>query len=213
MNAARWARLLLLVALLAPVLAVPTTQAQVGAERAALAEVQLRIAQVSVLRGEFVQEKQLQGFARPLRSEGRFLLANGRGLWWQTQRPLASELVLTAERIRSHSGSSQAETDARTQPALRAINTLMFALMRGDLQALTRQFSLQPSLLDGGGWRLQLTPKGGAARALRQVRLDGDRYVRHLEIEDRQGNLTRLAFSALSEVPAQLSSEEARRFD
>lgn len=213
MNAARWAQLLLLGALLAPVAAAPAAQAQAGAGHAALAEVQRRIARVSVLRGEFVQEKQLQGFARPLRSEGRFLLANGRGLWWQTQRPMASELVLTTEHIRSRSGSTRTEADARTQPALRAINTLMFALMRGDLQALTRQFSLQPSLLDDGGWRLQLTPKGGTARALRQVRLDGDRYVRHLEIEDRQGNLTRLAFSALSEVPAQLSSEEAHRFD
>jgi outer membrane lipoprotein-sorting protein len=206
---------LLLAVLLMPVMvqAMPTAQSQSEATATTLAELQRRIARVVVLRGEFAQDKQLPGFSKPLHSEGQFLLAEGRGLYWQTLRPQAAELVLTADKVRSRSGGNVRETELRSQPALRAINRLLFALMRGDLHALQKQFALQPVLLDGGRWQLLLTPKGGAARALRQIRLEGDRYLRSLVIEERQGGVTRLAFSALRETPAQLSDDEARRFD
>lgn len=203
MNVMRWLAGLLL-ALLLPGAALAQAA---DADAAALAALQRRLAPVTVLRGEFVQEKQLQGFAKPLRSEGRFVLASGRGVWWQTLRPVASELVLDKDGIRAEGKAG------RAQPGMRAIGGLMFALMRGDLAALQQQFILHPTLLAGDDWALRLQPKGGAARALRELRLAGGRHLRQLEIEDRRGEIIRLSFSALSELPAQLSAEEARRFD
>ena len=163
-----------------------------------------------------MQEKQLQGFKHPLNSEGRLLVARTHGVIWTTLKPFPSELVLTRDRIlsRQADGRSRVEVDARTQPALRSVNAMLFALMSGDVQALTARFDARPSLRADNGWTLLLTPKPGAlAQAFAQITLEGDRYVRSVLIEERNGDRTRLQFTALAESPAQLSADEARRFD
>ena len=182
----------------------------------AMVEVQRRIAQVPVLRGEFAQEKRLQGFRNPLKSQGRFLIARERGVLWSTLKPFPSDVVLTRDRIltRQADGRSRVEADARQQPALRSVNAMMFALMSGDVQALTARFNVQPTLLANGGWRLVLVPKPGAmAQAFRQVTLEGDRYVRRVDIEEAGGDRTQLRFTGMVDVPARLTADEARRFD
>lgn len=199
------------------VAAAASTQATTAAKPAtALAEVQRRIAQVPVLRGEFTQEKRLQGFRNPLKSQGRFLIARERGVLWSTLKPFPSDAVLTRDRIltRQADGRSRVEVDARQQPALRSVNAMMFALMSGDVQALTARFNLQPTLLANGGWRLVLTPKPGAmAQAFQRVTLEGDRYVRSVDIEEPSGDRTQLRFTGMVDLPARLTADEARRFD
>nr|WP_144812285.1 outer membrane lipoprotein carrier protein LolA [Lysobacter ruishenii] len=187
-----------------------------AASAGAVAQVQRRIAQVPVLRGEFTQEKRLQGFRNPLRSQGRFLIARDRGVVWSTLKPFPSEVVLTRDRIltRQADGRSRVEVDARQQPALREVNAMMFALMSGDLQVLAARFDVQPTLLPDNGWRLVLSPRPGAmAQAFQRVTLQGDRYVRSVDIDERSGDRTQLRFTGLAEAPARLTADEARHFD
>ena len=181
-----------------------------------LAQLQQRVAQVAVLRGEFSQEKQVPGFRSPLRSSGQFLIARDKGVWWQTRKPFASELVITRDRIlnRSDDGRSHVAADARQQPALRQVNAVMFALMSGDVQAITRYFDAKPELLEGGQWRLQLAPKPGAlTRVFARITLAGARHVQQVDILERSGDHTRLSFTGLRDTPAALTADEARRFD
>ena len=182
----------------------------------ALSAVQQRVAQVTVLRGEFTQEKRIEGFKNPLRSQGRFLLARDKGVVWTTLKPFPSEVVLTRDRIlsRQRDGSTRVELDARQQPALRAVNEMMFALMSGDVKALTGRFDAQPQLLPNNGWKLVLKPKPGAvAQAFNSITLEGDRYVRRVGIDERNGDRTQLQFSGMTETPARLTADEAHRFD
>src|ERR1700686_878501 len=44
--------------------------------------------------GRFVQERHLAGLAAPLRSEGSFLLAAGKGVIWRGEKPFATGFVL-----------------------------------------------------------------------------------------------------------------------
>lgn len=198
------------------VAAAPAASAATGRDDRAVQEVQRRIAQVPVLRGAFVQEKRLQGFRNPLRSEGRFLIARDRGVVWSTLKPFPSDVVLTRDRIltRQADGRARVEADARQQPALRTVNTMMFALMGGDVQALSTRFNLEARLLGDDGWCLVLTPKpGGVAQAFRRVTLEGDRHVRRVEIEETSGDRTQLTFSDLDETPPRLTADEARRLE
>ena len=181
-----------------------------------LSAVQQRVAQVTVLRGEFTQEKRIEGFKNPLRSQGRFLLARDKGVVWTTLKPFPSEVVLTRDRIlsRQRDGSTRVELDARQQPALRAVNEMMFALMSGDVKALTGRFEAQPQLLPNNGWKLVLKPKPGAvAQAFNSITLEGDRYVRRVGIDERNGDTTQLQFSGMTETPARLTADEVHRFD
>ena len=188
----------------------------VRADDAGLAMVAQRVAKVAVLRGEFSQDKQVQGFKNPLRSQGRFLLARDKGVVWSTLKPFPSEVVLTRDRIlsRQRDGSTRIEMDAKQQPALRSVNAMMFALMSGDVKALSSRFDVKAQAAPGNRWVLMLTPQPGPmTKAFTSITLDGDRYVRGVVIAEANGDVTRLQFTALTETPAQLTADEARRFD
>jgi len=187
----------------------------VRAADAAVEAITQGVARPDVLRGQFTQEKQVSGFRNPLRSQGRFVVARQHGVIWTTLKPFPSELVVTADRIlsRQRDGSTRVELDAREQPALRSVNAIMFALMSGDVQALSSQFNVAASR-EGQGWQLRLTPKSPMlAKAFASLTLQGDRYVRRVEIVEANTDRTQIQFSALSEAPATLSADEARRFD
>ena len=181
-----------------------------------LAQVRTQVAQVPLLRGGFSQEKQVAGFRNPLRSSGRFVLAREKGVIWTTVAPFPSEIVITRDRIvsRQRDGSARVEVDGRQQPGLRTVNAMMFALMSGDMKALTTTFDVKSEPTDGKGWRMTLLPRSRQlAQAFTSVRLAGDRYVREVELREANGDVTRIRFDGMSETPATLTREEAGRFD
>lgn len=181
-----------------------------------LAVIQQRVAQVEVLRGQFEQEKRITGFKNPLRSQGRFVVARQKGVIWTTEKPFPSEMVITRDRIlsRQRDGSQRVEVDGREQPALRSVNAMMFALVSGDVAALSSRFETRVQALPDNGWRLDLKPRSAAlTKAFARIELSGDRYVREVRIEEANGDSTLLRFSALKDTPATLAADEARRFD
>jgi len=178
--------------------------------------VKQRVAKVDVLRGEFTQEKQVAGFRNPLRSQGRFVLAQQHGVIWTTLKPFPSEVVVTRDRIlsRQRDGSSRVEMDGRQQPAMRSVNAIMFALMSGDAQALSAQFTVKVEVLPGNAWKMQLTPRSAMlGKVFAQLTLSGDRYVREVQINEANQDVTRIHFAGMSETPATLSADEGGRFE
>jgi len=181
-----------------------------------LETVRQRIAQVEVLRGDFEQEKQVAGFNNPLRSQGRFLLVRDKGVVWTTLKPFSSELVVMRERILSidATGNRKVEIDANQQPALRQINTMMFALVDGDISTLASRFNIAAQILPNNAWSLVLTPKAATLTKLfSRIELRGDHYVREMVMTEAGGDLTTVKFSDLSETPTHLSADEARCFE
>ena len=196
---------LLMLAMVAPVFAATDVEA-----------VKQRVAKVDVLRGEFTQEKQVAGFKNPLRSQGRFVLAQDHGVVWTTLKPFPSEVVVTRDRIlsRQSDGSSRVELDGRQQPAMRSVNAIMFALMSGDAQALSTQFTVKVEVLPGSAWRMQLTPRSAMlGKVFAQLTLSGDRYVREVQINEANQDVTRIHFAGMSDTPAALSADEGRKFE
>lgn len=196
---------LVMLAVVAPALAATDVEA-----------VKQRVAKVDVLRGEFTQEKQVAGFKNPLRSQGRFVLAQDHGVIWTTLKPFPSEVVVTRDRIlsRQSDGSSRVELDGRQQPAMRSVNAIMFALMSGDAQALSAQFTVKVEALPGNAWKMQLTPRSAMlGKVFAQLTLSGDRYVREVQINEANQDVTRIHFAGMSDTPATLSTDEGRRFE
>ena len=178
--------------------------------------VKQRVAKVGVLRGDFTQEKQVTGFKNPLRSQGRFVLAQDHGVIWSTLKPFPSEVVVTRDRIlsRQSDGSTRVELDAKQQPAMRSVNAIMFALMSGDAQALSAQFTVKVEALPNNGWKMQLSPRSAMlGKVFTGLKLSGDRYVREVEITEANQDVTRIHFAGMSETPAVLSAEEGGKFE
>jgi hypothetical protein len=177
------------------------------------AEVAARLVDAPVLQGDFAQTRSLKGFKNPLVSRGDFLLLRARGVVWRTQAPFASTLVLTRDRLltRAADGAVTSQLDARTEPALRAVNEVMFALLVGDMAALARHFRIDGELLAGSAWRLVLTPVDAMlASQFTQIGVEGDRHVRQVSLDERGGDRTVIRFSGLRATPAPTRDDEVR---
>ena len=177
--------------------------------------IRARLVQVSVLRGNFEQEKQISGFRNPLKSSGDFLLARGKGLVWNTRHPFASTLVLTPRGMRTGSAGSS-ETPAGpgrvSGSGVGMANQLLMALLGGDFAGLSGQFRMVESVSPDGSWRLQLVPRRGPLKAVfKQIELRGDRFVRSVRLLEPGGDVTQLVFAKLRETPTTLSADEARQ--
>ena len=175
--------------------------------------VRARLAKPAVLRGEFVQDKQLHGFRNPLKSSGDFLLLRERGIAWNTRAPFASSTRLTRSKLLATmpDGSSRVLIDASSSPGMAAVNALLMALVAGDLDALAARFTLKETLRGDAGWSLALQPRDATLKqAFSSIVLDGDRYVRGVEIVEPGGDRTRIRFAALRESPPATRAEAAQ---
>lgn len=176
--------------------------------------IRARLAKPAVLRGQFEQEKQLQGFRNPLKSSGDFLLLRDRGIAWNTRAPFASSTRLTRGKLLATmpDGSTRVLIDAGAAPGMAAVNALLLALVAGDLDALGTRFVLEERL-QGDGWVLALRPRDAALKqAIASIVLTGDRHVRSVEIVEPGGDRTRIRFTALREAPP-ASAAEASQLD
>lgn len=182
---------------------------------AVLTQVRRRLADVPLLRGEFEQRKTLKGFKNPLLSRGEFLVARERGVWWHTREPFASTLVVTRDRLlaRQADGSVGIQVQAGSEPGIRAINEMLFALMAADLTQLAQRFRIEGQLVGKDGWSLVLVPREASiAQWVTRIELDGDQVVRHVKFVEAAGDSSDIRFSAHT-TPASLSREDAARFD
>ncbi len=193
-----------------------SSPASAQAEQGARTGVRALLAQPEVLRGKFEQRKQLKGFRNPLVSRGDFLLLRERGVAWDTTEPFASSTLLTRERLltRLPDGSRRVVLDAASSPGMAAVNSLLMALVAGDLDALAPQFDTEETLAADGSWNLVLNPReAGLKRVFARIVLRGDRHVREVEIEEAGGDHTLLRFLELSDQPSTPTAAEAARFD
>lgn len=178
--------------------------------------VRSRLADSPVLRGAFVQEKHLQGFHNPLRSGGEFVLARGHGMVWDTRTPFASRVVMTARALRviESDGSVRVIAGDAGSSVASTVHALMMALLTGDTAALSAQFAIEESLLADGAWTLGLVPRDTMMSSLyRRITVEGDRFVRRVALLEINGDRTEIRFVELRDSPAELSAEEAQRFD
>ncbi|NTX03822.1 outer membrane lipoprotein carrier protein LolA [Myxococcus sp. CA040A] len=178
-----------------------------------VAGVRARLADVPLLRGDFEQKKTVAGFKKPLVSRGAFLLSREHGVLWDTRVPFASTLTLTRKSLSAEQGTGAAayHLDASKEPGLAAVNEVMFALLSGDVAALSKRFRVEGELVGTAGWKLTLTPTdAGLARVFKSIHLEGDSYVRQVKLDEARGDTSVIQFDKLSQTPAPNDAEAGR---
>lgn len=189
--------------------------ADASGSQAVLTHIQKQLHQAPVVRGSFSQEKTLKGFKQPLRSSGSFVVVQDQGIVWQVLQPFASTLRVTPERLQSlqADGRTGFELQAEQEPGLRAINSMLFALMSGDVQTLVQHFEVQASSSNPAAWLLHLTPRDAVLRQwLTAVHLQGDTLVRRVQLVEAQGEESTIELHNVS-LAQVLSAQDAQLFD
>jgi outer membrane lipoprotein-sorting protein len=175
-------------------------------------QVKARLDTGAVVHGRFEQKKQVKGFKRPLVSTGDFVVAKGHGVRWHTANPFDSVLTVRPDDIRSTQGGAEVfSLSASKEPTVRVINQVLFALLAGDVEVLRTHFEVTGTI-DNKAWHLDLTPKAKALeKVLARISLDGDGFVRSLELTEGSGDVTRIRLDEPSSAQA-LSAEEQAGF-
>ena len=187
-----------------------------GASHAApvdTAAVRQRLQPAPVVQGAFEQTKTIKGFRNALVSHGEFMVARGQGVWWHTQQPFETTLVVTRSRIftRAADGTSGNLADAQAEPALRQVNELVFSLLSADLDALADRFTIAAEAVGATGWTLTLTPRdANVARFLARATIAGDRFVQTVRIDEARGDTTLIRFSHQSPSDTLSPADAAR---
>jgi len=147
-----------------------------------------------VLRGHFVQERHMQGFATPIRSEGTFVIAPGRGLIWRAETPFAVTTTVTPTGlVQSVDGTETTRLAAARLPFLTRLYDMMAGALGGDWRALDGVFSVTRS-----GDRVSLVPQkpdDPTASQIAGITARLGRFVEAVEIKKPNGDFDRLAFT------------------
>ena len=169
-----------------------------------------------VLRGGFVQERRLAGFTGVLRSEGRFVLAPGRGLIWQAETPFAVRTVITKAGLTQRIGEADTlRLSAARIPFLARLADMLSGTLARDWRALEQDFSLSRSG-DAAAWQVVLTPRRPADPAgmpFERIAVSGGRLVDTVDMTRPGGDADTVRFHDQTVGRAALSEDERRLLD
>jgi hypothetical protein len=179
--------------------------------RAALAEEPEQLSPGQVLRGQFVQERKMEGFSAPLKTMGDFVLAPGQGLIWQAKEPFAMTTVMTADGISQQNESIEMlNLPSSKAPFLAQLYNILGGALAGDTRTLEQHFDVVQSK-NAKGWQLALTPRQGAGAelAIQRIEIDGTRFVDHVIIHKASGDRDELTFIGQTLDSSPLSAAES----
>jgi hypothetical protein len=197
-----------LIATLAAALLCGATQAG-----APIAKIQAMLAKPSLMCGRFDQTKTLAGMKRPLASNGRFCVVAGKGVLWRTLKPFPNTLRLTKDEIVHFQGERVAmRLDAKQEPTVRMINSVLFSMLSGELGQLDTLFEVNGSL-DAASWKVALKARQPAlAKAIGEISLAGGAYVKTIHIDEASGDKTDIVFSEIKSGEGAMAADEAALF-
>jgi hypothetical protein len=164
------------------------------------AQLSRRLSQRAVVRADFVQEKQMVAFKKPLVTRGKMIFVRNQGVLWKIESPLRLTYVLTEDRIVEISEDGQAQVrTARDVAGLAQVGRIFRALLGAQTGPLAELFTFAGDT-SPERWRLSLQPKPGpVAQYMKLIRLDGARHVEHIRIDEVNGDSTAIVFSNASE--------------
>ncbi len=169
------------------------------------------IAVGAVLRGHFVEDRHLAGFAKPLRSEGSFVLAPGTGLIWRGEKPFANTTVMSSGGIVQLTGNDEAvRVPAAQMPGLSRLFEVLGAALSGNVAPLRKIFAVAQTS-GSEHWQIVLTPlptREAAASQLKSLTLTGRSFVDSVDIERNGGDAEHIAFSEQAVSHADLTADE-----
>jgi hypothetical protein len=165
-----------------------------------LADIGARLVKTAITEGRFRQEKKIKVLKKPLVSTGTFVYHRSRGVIWHTLTPVPSMLLVNQTRLMTAQG------EQALPPAFGRVFTAMFG---GDLQAMRAGFEITATNAESA-WQLQLIPKDALLRKIiAEMRLSGDKELSQIDIDETNGNFTRLTFDHLTHPEALAPAQEA----
>lgn len=179
-----------------------------------LDELQQRFTEQPVVRAHFTQVRAIKDLPQPLRSSGEMLIARDQGLLWDQKTPFPMLLMLDDTRmVQVVNGQAPQVITAQNNPQMFQFNHLLRALFQADRKVLEQNFRIDFQDRGDGRWTLSLTPTTTPLdKIFATINLAGQTYLDTIQLNDKQGDRTDIAFSAHRLTPTALTDDERQRF-
>jgi hypothetical protein len=167
-----------------------------------------------VLRGHFVQLRNMKGFEKPLKSEGDFIIAPQYGLIWNVAKPFRTATVITAVGlVQTSNGVETINLSARKMPFVAQLHDMIGGMLTGDLAALQKKFVVEQSGTPER-WRIRLIPRKAddPLMPFSEIRAHGGRFVDEVTMVKTDGDADVLTFDSVTLSAATLSTSERVAF-
>lgn len=145
-----------------------------------------------VLRGRFVQERHLNGFSQPARSEGTFVVVAGAGLIWRAETPFAMSTVITPAGLVQNVGRTETlRLQSSRMPFLSRLYAMMSGAVAGDWSQLEEDFTVSRA-----GAKVTLKPRRpDSSQPIQAIVAKVGRLVEEVDILRPEGDFDHLVFS------------------
>lgn len=195
---------------------------QQQASSAELTRLTTQLSPSAQAKGNFTQYRYLKVLKKPLVSEGEFVFAKDLGVIWQQNTPFASTLILKDKQLiqidsQGNISINNAEQAGSSSQMAELMPKLLNALLSGDIQQLEQHFNLSLLLTpntEGQNtqqWQLGLKPTEPLLeKAMPKLVLAGNEQIQTLVLFSRNGDRSRIEFSAIDESP--LTAADTQRF-
>jgi len=168
-----------------------------------------------IVRSEFKQSKSIKALKRPLLSNGIFLIALEKGLYFETTKPFEQLTVITPEYlIQKDSGGSISKLNTDAHPLLQKSTESFLAIFSGKTDSLYKQYDIF-LIEEDGNWQIGLTPKTNneSSQYIGKIIFKGSIHLDALIMVEKSGNVTTIEFSNHKVDQGNLSEEEIKKFE
>ncbi len=178
-------------------------------DAALVARIAGQLAEKGGVRTHFRQTQTLAALSSPLVSTGALVFERDSGVIWRIDTPYRVTYVIGDTSVKKIDAEGHSSTSAPARGSMAQVSRMMRALLSGDLSALYSQFDVAASGTPAR-WRLRLTPnQPQLAQFVKALRMEGDAYLRMLEVIGANGDTTRIEFSGSEPVDALTPAERA----
>lgn len=181
-----------------------------GASAFGLDELSAALTQSPMSTGRFVQEKELSGFPKPMRTEGIYYLDVHKGIVWETLKPFMSTMVFSKQGLNIRTAQGEKSLSAKEIPYLKTINEIIVSVLSARMDALKSDFEIRLAG-DQRQWTITLItrPESSLKAAFNTMRIEGDSVARTITMQNAKNEKTVLYLSeqkAMAKWPKHLDS-------
>ena len=142
-----------------------------------------------VVRGDFKQTKFIAQLNREFVSVGNFVIANEKGILWNTEKPFASQLAISETgMVQQNANGTRSEINAKDNVVFAQIAKAIHSIFSGSTAKLQAGFHVFFNR-QGKTWTVGLVPKElSVKKTIQSIELTGNTWLEQIKLVDGSGS-------------------------
>lgn len=142
-----------------------------------------------VVRGDFKQTKFIAQLNREFVSVGNFVIANEKGILWNTEKPFASQLAISETgMVQQNANGTRSEINAKDNVVFAQIAKAIHSIFSGSTAKLQAGFRVFFNR-QGKTWTVGLVPRElSVKKTIQSIELTGNTWLEQIKLVDGSGS-------------------------